>query len=314
MTPRRRKGGGRTLAGFFLVLLGAIGGAALFWALSGCPSSRRTPAPGPTPSPRRSPTPAPAKPSAQAPTSRGGAEAPPVDFESSGEPGKGVIAVVLDDVGHPGRALEEIGALRGPLALAVLPEAQRAAEAVDLAREKGWDLLVHLPMEPAKGMGKGEPGAVGAGLSDTEVGALVRGAVGRLPGAVGINNHQGSGATADRRVVDGVLRVALEKGLFFLDSRTTAATVVVAEARRLGVPVLSRDVFLDDRATEEKAEGGPPEALAAAWERARALARKRGQCVVIGHPHPSTLEFLSRELPLLPKDGLKLVKLSELVE
>ena len=311
MTARRRKGGGgRTLGGLFLVLLGALLGAGAFWLLSGCPGRRAADsvppsAATPPPSPTRSPAPPPAPtPSRQAP--------PPSDFESSGEPGRGVVAVVLDDVGYPGRPLAEIALLEGPVALAVLPDSPGAPEAAELARRKGWDLLVHLPMEPAKG--KGEPGAIGPGQSDAEVAALVRGAVARLPGAIGVNNHQGSRASADRRVMAAVLGVVGEKGLFFLDSRTTAATVVPETARRLRVPFLARDVFLDDRATEEKAEGGPPEALATAWERAKGIARRRGQCIVIGHPHPATLAFLQGELPRLGGEGLKLVKVSDLVE
>ena len=127
-----------------------------------------------------------------------------------------------------------------------------------------------------------------------------------LPGAVGVNNHQGSRATADRRVMDTILGVVRERGLLFLDSRTTAETLAAAEAKRFGVPVLSRDVFLDDRATEEKAEGGTAEALGVAWARAKGIAIRRGTCVVIGHPHPSTLDFLARELPAARREGFTL--------
>ncbi len=315
MTPRRRKGGGGRAAGVLLVLAGALLGAGAFWLLSSCPGRRSVP---PAREERPGPEPTPTRPAARAPAPTPVATAvprearPPADFESTGEPGKGVLAVVLDDVGYSPRPLADIALLEGPVALAVLPDSPSAPEAAALARRKGWDLLVHLPMQPASG--KGEPGAIGPGSSDAEISALVRGAVARLPGAIGVNNHQGSLASADRRVMACVLGVVRERGLFYLDSRTTAATVAGEVARRLGVPLLSRDVFLDDRATEEKAEGGPPEALATAWERAKGIARRRGQCVVVGHPHGATLAFLGRELPRLAGAGLKLVKVSDLVE
>src|SRR5690606_41144538 len=55
-----------------------------------------------------------------------------------------------------------------------------------------------------------------------------------LPHVSGVNNHMGSKATADPRVVSDVLRAVKEAGLFFLDSRTTADSVVAQVARELG--------------------------------------------------------------------------------
>jgi len=105
-----------------------------------------------------------------------------------------------------------------------------------------------------------------------------------------------------------------EKGLFFLDSRTTPASVAGAEAAKLGVPFLARDVFLDDAATESADPGGAPGALETAWERGIGLAKKHGQAILIGHPRPETLAFLSEKLKLLGKRGaLRAVRVSELI-
>ena len=80
------------------------------------------------------------------------------------------------------------------------------------------------------------------------------------------------------------------------------------------VPFLARDVFLDDVAAETSAKNGVPEALDAAWERALALAAKKGQAIVIGHPRKETLAFLSEKLGSLgKKDGPRAVRVSELV-
>jgi polysaccharide deacetylase 2 family uncharacterized protein YibQ len=110
-----------------------------------------------------------------------------------------------------------------------------------------------------------------------------------------------------------VLAVVKEKGLFFLDSRTTNASVAEAESAGMGVPFLARDVFLDDVAAETAAKGGPPEALDAAWARAVALAAKRGEAVVIGHPRRETLAFLEKRLASEKSAGARLVRVSELV-
>jgi polysaccharide deacetylase 2 family uncharacterized protein YibQ len=236
----------------------------------------------------------------------------PADFESVERHGAGgVVALVLDDLGYDAHALEALRAWNTPLSVAVIPSAPFAAQAVALAKEKGWDLLVHLPMEPEAGPSETE--AIGARDDDAAVRAKMTQALGRAPGAIGINNHQGSRATADTRVMRSVLSVVKEKGLFFLDSRTTNSSVAGAESAALGVPFLARDVFLDDVAAETAAKGGAPEALDAAWGRALQVAGKKGEAIVIGHPRRETLAFLEKRLASEKSAGARLVKISELV-
>jgi polysaccharide deacetylase 2 family uncharacterized protein YibQ len=81
----------------------------------------------------------------------------------------------------------------------------------------------------------------------------------------------------------------------------------------MGIPFLARDVFLDDVAAETSAKGGAPEALDAAWSRAVALAGKRGEAIVIGHPRKETLAFLEKRLASEKSAGARLVRVSELV-
>lgn len=312
MTGRKGRGrGGEGVRLLLVFVLGAAVGIAAwvfaprFLARTEGTRDGRPRAEQPTPVPARprpAATPAPARPRAPH---------PPGDFEAAGG-GGGALAIVLDDVGHSAESLERLSRLSGPLALAVLPDAPHAAEAAALARKEGWDLLVHLPMAPLGG--GGEPGAIGPGDDAETIGARVEAALARVPGAIGLNNHQGSGATADRRVMRAVLSVVKRHGLFFLDSRTSAATVGEAEARRLGVATLARDVFLDAVRAEAPGRAVPPGALEAAWEKAVETARANGQCVVIGHPHPDTLGFLERQLGALARRGILRVRVSELVE
>lgn len=303
---RKRKSGGGLRAAALLV--GAVVcGAAATWALRGCRGPEKRPAPAPAKK-----TPAAAAAPAPAPRPKALARRLPPDFESVEERRTGgVVAVVLDDLGYDERALETLARWDVPLAVAVIPSAPFAARAGALARAKGWDLLVHLPMEPESGPSETE--AIGARDDDAAIRARVLEALRKTPGAVGINNHQGSKATADARVVRAVLGVVHERGLFFLDSRTTNASVAGTEASEMGVPFLQRDVFLDDVAAEIAAKGGAPEALDAAWERALALAGKRGEAIVIGHPRKETLAFLEKRFASEKSAGARLVRVSDLV-
>lgn len=269
---------------------------------------RRVPERAEAPS-RRPPSRTPAPPARTAEARPSGV---PADFEAAGEVRRGVVAVVLDDVGYEEAALGLLATLDVPVALSVLPGTPKAAEAIALANRKGWDLMVHLPMEPEAG--RSEAGSIGVADDDAVIRDRVLTALAAVPGAIGLNNHQGSRATADERVVRDVLSVVRERGLFVLDSRTTPATVVERLAREMRVPVLARDVFLDDAAAEAKDAGGAPGALEAAWERALGVAAKTGRAVVIAHPHPETIGFLLRRLPDLSRAGPRPVRVAELLD
>jgi len=104
------------------------------------------------------------------------------------------------------------------------------------------------------------------------------------------------------RVVAGVLS---DRGLFFLDSRTTDATVAERTAEEASVPAVSRRVFLDDVETEEAVSRQLAELVRRAQE--------EGSAVAIGHPYPATLTVLEREMPGLAARGVRLVRVGELV-
>lgn len=219
-------------------------------------------------------------------------------------PAGGRIALVIDDLGRRPSDLETIAALGVPVAHAVLPYEPHSAAMAAAAAAAGAEVLLHLPMEALDGEDPG-PGALRLGMDDAALAAATRAALAAVPEAVGINNHMGSALSADRRAMAVVLGVARERGLFFLDSRTTAATVGFRLARELGVPAAERQVFLDDSLSAADIE--------AELERLRALALEEGSAIAIGHPHPVTFAQLAAEVPRAQAAGVRFVRLSELL-
>jgi uncharacterized protein len=299
---RRKKGGGRGALVFLFGL--AIGAGALYALLRLRPEL--VPGRGAAPQARDA-----APPRGRGSSETGGPAANeaglPIDFEAvnGNGGGRGVLALVLDDVGYATEPLARLEGLAGPLALAVLPGSPHAKEAIALAGRKRWDLLVHLPMA-SEGGARPEPGTIGPEMPDAEIVRRVGEAIDAVPGATGINNHQGSRATADRRVLRAVLGVVRERGLYFLDSRTSPASVAEEEARKLGVPFLARDRFLD-------ADGsGSAKAVSEAFEGALREEARKGSCILVAHPRPETLDLLLRRTGR--EKGPRLVRVSELVE
>lgn len=219
------------------------------------------------------------------------------------------IAVVIDDFGNGMQGTDEMLELPVKLTVAIMPFLPTTKKDAAAAHAKGHDVIVHLPMEPMRGKSSWlGPGAILTGLSDAEIRRRVEAAITDVPYAVGMNNHMGSKATSDERVMRIVLQVCKEKGLFFLDSRTSWTTVVPKVARELGVPLLQNDVFLDDVYTRRH--------VARQISVLRRELAKRDNCVVIGHVGPPGL-ITSRELknaiPALQSEA-SFVKLSELLE
>jgi uncharacterized protein len=215
------------------------------------------------------------------------------------------IAIVIDDLGNDREALERIARWPFPVAGAVLPGLPDSADAARRLVASGKEVLLHLPMEPdGYPRVRPGPGVVLRSDSDEKIARTVSEDLDSVPGAVGVNNHMGSAATADPRVMRAVVRVLSERRLFLLDSRTTEATVARSVADEASLPAVSRRVFLDAVET--------PEAIERAFRDLLGKARRDGPALAIGHPHPATLALLERELPRLAAANVELVTVGSL--
>jgi polysaccharide deacetylase 2 family uncharacterized protein YibQ len=144
------------------------------------------------------------------------------------------------------------------------------------------------------------------GMPADDIPVLLEQLMESVPNATGVNNHQGSEATADPALMEELMPVLQKWNLFYVDSRTTAATVAYDTAQRLGVRSAFRNVpFLDD--VREVS------AVRKQIELALRGAKEKGEAIAIGHPHQATLEALSEVLPQAEARGVHLVYASDLV-
>ncbi|MDX2028964.1 MAG: divergent polysaccharide deacetylase family protein [Alphaproteobacteria bacterium] len=220
-------------------------------------------------------------------------------------PGQMLIAVVIDDLGLDIRDTRRAINLPPQVTLAFLPYATRLKEQARDARNHGHELLLHMPMEP---MGRADPGpgALLTGLPQDELQRRLEVGLASFTGFDGVNNHMGSKFTADAAGMDLVMKELQQRSLFFLDSRTSTQSVGEQTARQYGLATIGRDVFLDD-------DGTLP-AIRKQIEQAEHIARRKGHAVVIGHPHPTTLEALESWLPDAEARGFRFVPVRELAK
>ncbi len=196
------------------------------------------------------------------------------------------LAVLIDDLGDSIPQAAAFASVPVPLTFAILPEAAEAPEVARFLRTLGREVLVHVPMEPDQADEMSHPSFLTTSMSDEEVLLRMTAFLARVPGAAGANNHMGSRFTRDRHRMEVVLAFLRDKGLFFVDSRTTPATVGREVAVRTGVPFAERDVFLDNDPSRPAIETRLEEAIR--------VARRDGCALAIGHPRVETLEVLMR--------------------
>ncbi len=210
------------------------------------------------------------------------------------------LTLVIDDLGQTPERDRRVLALPGPVALSIIPDAPHATQLANTAHAAGKTVMLHLPMDPAGG-----PFAWHPDMPVDELQRRLDAALRVVPHAQGLNNHMGSRMTAQPQAMAWLMHRLQGDHRFFIDSRTSAATVAAAEAQKIGLASLSRDVFLDDDMH--------PEAIAAQFQAALKLARRQGSAVMIGHPHPATLALLERELPRLKAQGFELIGVQQMI-
>ncbi len=163
--------------------------------------------------------------------------------------------------------------------------------------------MLHLPMETLSGLNPG-PGKITTEMNDAAIDAMVEHDLGDVDLARGVNNHEGSKATADPRVMNDLMTVLARHDRFFIDSRTNRSSVAERVAQRRGVATAGRDVFLDNRADVAYTEGQ--------LRIAAAIAKQYGSAIAIGHPRPTTLTAVRAMIPELTSEGITFVQAAQL--
>lgn len=215
------------------------------------------------------------------------------------------IAIIVDDAGYDlDRALELLN-LRRPMSISILPKLKYSRHIAEIAHDMGYEIMMHLPMESEEQLRR-SPGFITAGMTEKEIAWVLDRDLESIPFAGGVNNHQGSMMTRDSEAMARVMKYLAKKDMFFVDSRTTSESVAYETAKTYGLRAAENDVFLDNEKQVEYIK-----------ERFLVLmqkAKEKGKAIGICHVHPETTKALHEMLPIIEKEGFKLVFASELVE
>ncbi len=222
------------------------------------------------------------------------------------EPGKAMIAIVIDDLGIDQKRTRRAIDMPGPMTMSFIPYGYNLSRLTKIARAGGHEILLHLPMEPLRESVDPGPHAMLTTLSAEELRKRLVWNLARMEGYVGVNNHMGSRFTAWRPGMRIVMREIRERGLLFLDSWTNKRSYGVKLARENGIPSAVRDVFIDhdiDAASIGKR-----------LRQLESIARRRGFAIGIGHPYDLTTKLLPAWMAEAKERGIQFVPISTIVE
>jgi polysaccharide deacetylase 2 family uncharacterized protein YibQ len=216
---------------------------------------------------------------------------------------RGRIAIIIDDVGVStslNKILEDINL---PLNISILPGQSKSKQMSLVGKQMGWDVLLHLPMEPREKSWV-DSTFIKVGMDRREIEEKVTAYLQELPYVNGINNHMGSLATTKEDIMRVILGIVKDRGLYFIDSLTTPDSVGEKVSREIGLKRFAkRDIFLDNISDREY--------IRSQMDRLVGIGIKDGNAIGICHLRKDTL-WVIKEYNWKDKE-IELVLLSEIL-
>jgi len=219
------------------------------------------------------------------------------------------LIIIIDDFGNKSPALNDFLNLEAKFTGAVMPCLEHTEHDMNALREHNKDIILHMPMESHTGKQSWlGPNALTSNLSDQELEKNICDSLDQVKYAIGLNNHMGSKATEDDRILNILFKIAKARNLIIIDSRTTSKSKLKNFAEQHEVKFLSRDVFIDSYNTEQVCKN---------LRKAIKIASKRkSYAIAIGHVAPPggkiTADAIKQIYQEYKDTPVKFINLSEL--
>lgn len=215
------------------------------------------------------------------------------------------ISIIIDDLGNDEIQGMHVVHLPGPVVCSILPQIRYSKVIANACHAAHKEIILHTPMQADTPHRLG-PGGLRVNMTKEEFLATLKSDLCSVPFIAGLNNHMGSLLTAQDTQMNWLMETIKPRGLYFIDSVTSAHSIAGLDAEKEGVPTRARDVFLDDIPTQAAVEKQ--------FNALLVVARRQGSAIAIGHPYPATVAVLAHELPRLTEEGFTLVPVSQLLD
>ena len=219
----------------------------------------------------------------------------------------GEVAIIIDDVGWNLSIIKEIEKINQPLTLAILPKAPYSKKILDELKDKNYEFILHLPLEPMPPFQCLDKGLIKVNMGEEEIKNIFEDNIKDfLPYVKGVNNHMGSLYTINEEKMRILLENIKEKNLFFVDSLTNSKSCGYKLAKELGIKTGKRDIFLDNSSDPEEINKKIDELIK--------IAKEKQSAIAIGHAKATTINVLKERISDFEENGIKIVPVSKLLE
>lgn len=221
-------------------------------------------------------------------------------------PSVGKIVLIIDDSGYNIDDCEHLSEIKVPITISILPQLKYSADVAECANRLGKEVMLHLPLQPHV-MKERYPDTyfIRTDLGERAILSRFNIALGSVPHVAGINNHEGSKATEDSRVMSILFKEFKKMNLFFVDSKVTSHSVCETEAEKADIPFTSRDIFLDN--VNQRA------AIEQQFQALAIKAKQRGTAVAIGHARPLSWDVIKDQIKKLQAQGYEFVTVQDII-
>jgi len=213
------------------------------------------------------------------------------------------ITFVIDDIGFHDKYKNQLAALGSNVTYAILPLLPYSRYFAHLSEKTHAEVILHMPLDTVHDDMVPGRGLIVNTMTKKDLLEMLARDLDSVPNHIGANNHMGSRGTTDREMMTIILKELKRRHLFFLDSYTTKDSVVPEICRSVGLPVLTRGIFLDNSDTKKD--------IQTEIKNLKTIAQEKGIAIAIGHYRKNTLEVLAREIPRLRAQGFEIISLKE---
>ena len=219
-----------------------------------------------------------------------------------------LIAIIIDDMGlNQAQSITTIRDMPSPISVAFAPYGRNLTTLTTLARSRGHEILLSVPMEPFN-YPLDDPGPYGLLTSSEDKKNLQRlvWIMSRLTTYVGVIPEMGSLFTTSREATTPILEEFKKRGLLFVNRRITQRDITGRLAKELNLPNVTVDFVLDRKPSRT--------AIDQQIKRAEDLARSQGFVTVLASPYPVSLERIALWMSTLEEKGFSIAPVTAVIE
>lgn len=231
---------------------------------------------------------------------------PVINEEKKEEPtitkkqGKPKIAIIIDDVISSSQK-KKILNIGYPVTMSFLPPTTFHKDSAKITQDLPF-YMIHLPLQASNNFKNKENNTLKISDSYETIENRVKQLRAWYTNAKYTNNHTGSIFTQDDEAMNKLYKALVKYNFIFVDSKTSADSVVQKYSKQHNIPYISRDIFLDNDKNYK--------AIKSQLTKAITKAREKGFAVAIGHPYDVTIKVLKESKNLL--DGIEPVFINQI--